>query len=365
MIETEIAYDFLQANRRLDVPSVLKNLVVLVRFKNHRSRPLRSPSDYDILFNQNDSNNPELAPTGSVRDVFRINSYGKLTLQSTIFGWIDLPETEAYYADGISGFGSHKYFDALHFAMNKLQNDYNVNFAEFDSNKDGRVDMVTMIHSGYAAESFGKDQDGADAKDRIWSHRWRLPSSKFWYGDGVTVNQYSTSPGLFGLSGSKISRIGVISHEIGHCLGLPDLYGTPAGNGLGSYDLMSNHWGFVSTYSLSQLYPPIMSPWTKMVAGWLEPIAITVPGTFTIEASEFSEQIYRIDLNNAGTEYLLIENRQPIGFDTFLPQAGLAIWHIDEIAMDVEGYPGQSVTVAVQRTTLQGCSFTSRWEVRS
>lgn len=123
--------------------------------------------------------------------------------------------------------------------------------------------------------------------------------------------------------------------------GLPDLYGTVEGNGLGSYDFMSNHWGFPRYFHLTQLYPPILSPWAKIKAGWVEPILITNTGNFTIEASQIKDQIYRINMDPEGTQYLLIENRQPIGFDEYLPQGGLAIWHIDEDASNVEGYPGQ------------------------
>ena len=123
--------------------------------------------------------------------------------------------------------------------------------------------------------------------------------------------------------------------------GLPDLYGTSEGNGIGSFDFMSNHWGFPPSAFLSQLYPPILSPWSKMKVGWLDPIVIDKSGTFDIEASQLTDQIYRINMDSEGTEYLLIENRQAIGFDVFLPQAGLAVWHIDENALDVEGYPGQ------------------------
>lgn len=333
--------EFTARHRRLNLPSTLKNLVVLVRFSNHAGRQLPSRNELNILFNRLDSSH-DAAPTGSVKDVFLINSYGKFTLQSTIFGWIDLPKTESYYAGGVSGFGSSRYVEALHFAMNSLRDKYRVDFSSFDADKDGRVDMVTMIHSGYAAEIYGIDQNGVRVKDRIWSHHWQLPSSSSWTHDGITVYRYSTSPALFGLSGTDIGRIGVIAHEIGHSIDLPDLYGTSAGNGIGSYDLMSNHWGFAPLYSQSQLYPPIMSPWTKMLAGWLEPILIEKSGTFNIAPSAVSQQIYRVDLTDDGSEYLLIENRQQVKFDVYLPQAGLAIWHIDETAKDVEGFPGQT-----------------------
>ncbi|VEU42651.1 unnamed protein product [Pseudo-nitzschia multistriata] len=78
-----------------------------------------------------------------------------------------------------------------------------------------------------------------------------------------------------------------------------------------------------------------------MKAGWLDPFVIDKSGNFIIEASHSCDQIFRLNLSDEGTEYLLIENRQPIGFDFFLPQGGLAIWHIDEIASNVEGFPEQ------------------------
>jgi hypothetical protein len=135
-------------HRRLSLPPKLKNLVILVRFSDHKGRDLPSRSEFDILFNQHDSKHATIAPTGSVKDVFRINSYGKFILESVVFGWIELPNTETWYADGVSGFGSTRFFQALHIAMNKMRDDYNINFHNFDADRNGRVDMVTLIHSG-------------------------------------------------------------------------------------------------------------------------------------------------------------------------------------------------------------------------
>jgi M6 family metalloprotease-like protein len=221
-----------QHHRALAVPStgILKNLVVLVRFRNHKRRILPTADDFDILFNhegEDDDHHHELAPTGSVRDVFRINSYGKITLESTIFGWVDLPETEAYYAAGVGGFATPEYAEALHSAMDALRDDLGVSdFSEFDGDSDGRIDMVTLVHSGYASEVTGADQDGAANDDRIWSHHKKLSKKRRWYPDpdqkkngDAYVYQYSTVPALYGAEGSSIGRIGVTCHEIGHSIG--------------------------------------------------------------------------------------------------------------------------------------------------
>jgi hypothetical protein len=53
--------------------------------------------------------------------------------------------------------------------------------------------------------------------------------------------------------------------------------------------------------------------------------------------------VIRISNRYYAGEYLLIENRQRMGFDSALPQGGLAIFHIDDRARyETQGYPGQS-----------------------
>jgi hypothetical protein len=141
------------------------------------------------------------------------------------------------------------------------------------------------------------------------------------------------------VSGSQIGRIGVICHELGHFLGLPDLYDTDGsdGQGIGSYGLMANSWGFDGT----QHYPPHPSPWSKIQLGWLAPTTLT-SGQHSIGAAENMSSVYRIDEGYPAGEYLLVENRQPMGLDGAMPQGGLAIWHIDEMAShNNEGYPAQ------------------------
>eukprot|EP00984_Skeletonema_dohrnii_P005658 scaffold1996_cov120-Skeletonema_dohrnii-CCMP3373.AAC.5 len=155
----------------------------------------------------------------------------------------------------------------------------------------------------------------------------------------VRVSDYHINPGLWGVCGSEISRIGVIAHETLHFLGLPDLYDPQGGNGIGDYCLMANSWGVDG----SQRYPPIISAWSKVQLGWIDPISIMEKGDYTLKQSYQFPEVYKIESGYAPNEYLLIENRQPGSFDALLQFGGLAIWHIDE-AMSVfgnEGFPGQ------------------------
>jgi M6 family metalloprotease-like protein len=307
---------------------------VLIQFSNHAGRALPTPSDVDVLFNA-PGGDPVLAPTGSVRDVYLENSYGKMDLTSDVSSWITVSGTEQYYANGASG--DSTLWEALREALDKL--DRTVDFSQYDSNGDGYIDAIAFLHSGYGAEWGGSDVDGTYYTDRIWSHRWAIQNPVWTSEEGIKVSNYHISPALWGTSGDAIGHIGVIAHETGHFFGLPDLYDTDGGgSGIGSYGLMANSWGFSGT----QLCPPHLSPWSKMQLGWINPVNITGPGQFSVSQSETNNDYYIITDGYASGEYLLIENRQRAGFDCSMPQGGLAIWHIDDQAgFNTEGYPSR------------------------
>ncbi len=312
------------------VTGTRKNIVIMMRFADHLTRPLPSNADIDTLFNAV-GGDPVLAPTGSVRDVYLENSYGQFSLDSTVVGWVDLPQTESYYANGASGLSS-RFWSAIRSALQAA--DSSIDFSQFDVDGNGFVDSIAFIHSGYGAE-----WGGMNSPNRIWSHRWSIPS--WTSNEGVRVSAYHVSPGLWGPGGStEIGRIGVICHETGHFFGLPDLYDTSGnGAGLGSYGMMGNSWGFDG----SQLHPPHFSPHSKIALGWVTPTVIG-PGTYSAAQVEFSPEVFRIDIGFSNNEYLLIENRQPVGVESIMPQGGLCIWHIDEAKCcnTDEGYPGQA-----------------------
>lgn len=66
-----------------------KNLVILLRFSNHHNRQLPSVRDIDTLFNK-EGGHQVVAPSGSIRDVYAQSSYGKFSLESTVYGWVDV-----------------------------------------------------------------------------------------------------------------------------------------------------------------------------------------------------------------------------------------------------------------------------------
>jgi hypothetical protein len=108
---------------------------------------------------------------------------------------------------------------------------------------------------------------------------------------------------------------------------------------------MANSWGGDG----SQQPPPLMSAWSKIALGWLDPNELFVPGHYTLGDSLNSNQVYKVTDSFPAGEYLLIENRRrkdpnsavvdniPVSGD------GMVIYHIDDsTGYNIEGYPGQS-----------------------
>jgi immune inhibitor A len=121
--------------------------------------------------------------------------------------------------------------------------------------------------------------------------------------------------------------MGVFAHELGHMLGLPDLYDTTNRSyGAGVWCLIAGgSWGDRGAK------PSHLCAWSKARLGWVEPHNISYASPIRVEPIESESHCYRLwTSGDAGNEYFLIENRQRQGFDVSLPGQGLLIWHIDD-----------------------------------
>ena len=319
-----IAPSAAQPARAPILTGTMKNLVILARFSDQAAT--HSQTSFNNLFNQVGYNLD--GAVGSVKDYFLETSYGNLTVQSVVTAWVTLPQNQAYYgANDVDGYDLRPR-EMVRDAINALEAS-GFDFSQADGNGDGEVDGLTVILSGFAEEYTDNPTDA------IWSHQWELITPLTY--DGVRMEAYHTEAEIRGWSDTPssqgISRIGVICHETGHFLGLPDLYDTTYNsNGVGSFCLMSGgSWNGADEDGAS---PAHLSAWPKKNLGWAAATQLTTIGTKSlgrIAADPAALYLLR-DAAFPASEYFLIENRQGYGFDAYLPGSsrGLLVWHVDE-----------------------------------
>ena len=136
--------------------------------------------------------------------------------------------------------------------------------------------------------------------------------------------------------------LGTFCHENGHMIcDFPDLYDYGAeSRGIGSYCLMC------AGGSRNKTNPTKVAAYLRYRAGWGDTITrIATSGTFTAAADRNDLFI----LEKSATEYYILENRQQSGRDSRLTDAGLAIWHVDELGdnSDEQGTPTQHYECAL------------------
>ena len=291
--------------------------LVLVEFPDNSAT--YDSSQFDLLMNQEGYTHLDYENTGSFRDYYQEISHDQFLPISRVTNWITAPNNHSHYSYSNPDGYSHVR-ELVRYLVDELE-DQGFDWSKFDNDGDGYVDALNVLHQGEGAEQ--------GDHSNIWSHKWSLGGLSVNY-DGVIIDSYTMNPET---QSGNIVAIGVLAHEFGHALGLPDLYDTDyTSTGSGAFSLMAGGtWG---TTGNSPWHPSTMIGWCKNQLGWVEVVTIDEnQNNVEIEQSYSSNQIIRVNHPTVPEEYWLIENRQKIGSDTLLPEPGLAIWHInDDIA---------------------------------
>ena len=196
--------------------------------------------------------------------------------------------------DGACGPTGKAVYDAAQIA------DPEIDYSDFDTDKDGVVDFFMMIFAGLGGN--GDSQlNGTPPYDNIWPHSSDLRDGyldqatgltgyisddqlrdledrPLWYTDASRQETTTTNTGdalkVFVRVGpynvnpeSAVTKASVISHEYGHSLGLPDYYSTGSRGTYGSWTLMATDYSqnidVIGKKELGWVIPRVLAPNTK------------------------------------------------------------------------------------------------------
>ena len=312
-----------------------KGLVVLVQFSDLSLYSASTRESMDDMCNGD--NYTFEGAYGSARQYFRDQSDDSYIPQFDVVGPLTLSHPYAYYGQNDARGDDMRAAEAVAEACLMAKSQYNINFAQYDSDNDGYVDFVYMIYAGY-----GEHYAGANP-DFIWPHKWTVLGYDNVVIDGKTLDTYACSPELNGLYGHERSGIGTLCHEFSHVLGLPDYYDTQYGENYEN-DLVPGEWDIMSggSHNMDGKSPSNYTVHEKFQFDWATPSLLRGSQSLTLHPSK---EYYYIALDgqpktpsSPDTVYY-IENRQRMSWDRGLPGHGLMIWRVvyDESKWDVNG----------------------------
>lgn len=170
------------------------------------------------------------------------------------------------------------------------------------------------------------------AGDGRESHVGRPPDTDPWSNYVGLASGFGRIRGASVIAETQVepfSAFGVLCHEFGHQLGLPELY-APGGaphEGIGVWGLMGQ-----GTWVDKGRHPPHPCAWSKLRLGWVDVRTVTET-TRGIALAPITRQPEVVKIPMPGgppEEYLLVEHRTRSGADAKLPGEGLLVWHVDE-----------------------------------
>ncbi|EJO5346928.1 M6 family metalloprotease domain-containing protein [Clostridium botulinum] len=286
----------------------LNNIVIFIKFSD-QDEIKTNLSKYNNQFNSKNQ--------ASVNNYFKEISYNKLDINTsfypkpngdTILSYTD-SHPRSYYTNVPQNERAKKEQTLLKNAVESIKNQIPSNL-NVDSDNDGKVDNVCFIIKGATTEW----------SSLLWPHKWNM-----FYQD-VRINGKRIDTYNFQLEDFiNTQGVGVLSHEMFHTLGAPDLYhynydGKVA---VGPWDVMDK----------TAPIPQSTGAYMKMYYGkWVDGIKeINKPGKYSInKIGTEANNSYIIKSPNSNKEYFVVEYRKKEGqYESNLPGEGLLVYRIN------------------------------------
>ncbi len=270
----------------------------------------------------------------SVSQYFWDASFGKLDFKFEIYGPYTTDHEHDYYGNKTAS----KRIELEKEAVAKAEGD--IDFAQYDSDDNGFVDMVYVLYAGTGANISGDDTD-------VWPACFPA-TQNISTQEEKTINVIGCANELaIYASGSPTGKalragIGVTCHEMSHGLGLPDLYNTSTPKnpetgmtdwsncGPEDWDLMD---GGENLYVA--MWPCTYTAWERDIMGWIDVEELTEPTDITIYPLNDLDgrgKAYRVTNPANPLEYYIIENNISTEWNQYQNNqygSGLMIYHIN------------------------------------
>lgn len=338
--------DTLTANRvskpartPIDLNIAPRGLVILVNFKDKafttdkaEIENMLNGTDYSrdySYINKTNGKNVTISAKGSARQYFIDQSLGQYQPTFDVVGPYTLSYNTSYYGKNSNRQDQNPYQMVIEAAQ--LANKDGIDFTQYDHNDDGEVDFFYVIYAGYG------EADGGPA-ETIWPHT----SNVSWFNvkvDGKLLGSYACGNEIEYASDLH-TGIGTFCHEFCHVLGLPDLYdtGSSATHTLGSWDILD-----YGPYNNGGNTPPALSAYERFFLGWYTPVQLFGSGKVELTTNtqgncaalicelttSGNEQTHNMEGNDPKPlRFYLLENRQQVHWDKYIPGHGLIITKI-------------------------------------
>lgn len=293
--------------------------VVLAEFADVAFQQGNDLERFDKHFNA--ENYTDEGGSGSVRDYFIAQSYGKFRPHFDVLAKVKVSKPRANYGGNSGGNDKNPtgyIAEAVDSAIAR-----GIDFTPYKNSK-GEI-MITVIYPGHGEQVSGNDEELWAAYYFGMSHTNKQTGLKFT--SGFVMDELAD----YGL-GEQFDGIGTFCHEFSHALGLPDFYNTNGVSGIFGMDAWSlMDYGQFNNFSRT---PVGYTAYEREFFGWLkidtlvnQKQLVSLPPLH----SDSAHVAYRIlnESDPSGNEYYVLENREES--DWFMPiyGEGMMIMHVD------------------------------------